>query len=265
MYKVGVVGPKRSVEKIIQYINLLDHDIQFIGFPYNTANETIEILEKHHHEADFWLFSGNIPYIIAKQSKHFCTERMQFIHISINSFYRGILELSHQLGRFAKRVSIDTLDLLEPDYQEKIEELEGFLDKLYIKRFLPETSIAEIIDYHLDLWKKNEIDIVITAYPIVEETLKKRGIPVFWVGPMEQDIYYTFQLLSEKIRTVYYKETQTTALTIQIRNFTAIKNRYENGYGIHFLRLKILKILLQICEKIDGYFVEEENGRFFIV
>lgn len=86
MYKVGVVGPKRSVEKIIQYINQLDHDIQFIGFPYNTANETIEILEKHHHEADFWLFSGKIPYIIAKQSKHFCTERMQFIHISINSF-----------------------------------------------------------------------------------------------------------------------------------------------------------------------------------
>lgn len=264
MYKVGVVGPKRSVDKIIQYIQHLEQDIQFIGFPYNTANETIDILENNHHGADFWLFSGNIPYVIAKQSRHFSTERMQFIHISINSFYRGILELSHQLGKFAKRVSIDTLDLLEPDYQDKIEELKGLLDELYIKRFHPETSITEIIDYHLELWERNQIDIVITAYPVVEEALNKRGIPVYGVGPMEQDIYYTFQLLSEKIRTFYYKETQTTALTIQFKNFNAIKNRYENGYGIHFLRLKVLKIILQICEIIDGYFVEEQNARFLL-
>ncbi|RHW36744.1 hypothetical protein D1B33_10150 [Lysinibacillus yapensis] len=264
MYKVGIVGPERSVERIIYYAEKIQNDLTFIGYSYHTASETVEILDNHHNEVDFWLFSGNIPYTIAQQSKHYSKERMQFINISINSFYRGILELSHEIGRLAKNVSVDTLDILEQDYQTRIEELKGLLDHLFIKRFNSQTTIDEIAEHHLALWKNNEIDIVMTAYPAVQQKLKDKNIPVYWIGPMEQDIYYTLQLFREKIQTFYYKETQTTALIVQVKNFDKIKKEYAHGYGLHFRKLNLTKIVLQICEKIDGYFIDEGNGRFIL-
>ncbi|HWJ79230.1 MAG TPA: hypothetical protein VNR61_14275 [Niallia sp.] len=264
MFKVGVIGPERSVERILSYVKQIKNDLTFIGLPYNIAHETIDILEIHHQEVDFWLFSGNIPYTIAQQSKHFSRERMQFIHISVNSFYRGILELSHQIGELAKNVSIDALNILEEDYLLGITKLEELLENLYVKRFDPKTSIEEIIDYHLELWQKKKIDIVITAYPSIELRLKQMGIPVYWVGPMQQDIYHTLQLFNEKVRTFYYKETQTTALIVQVNNFEHLKKVNAEGYGIHFIQLNLKKLVLQICEKIDGYFIDEGNGRYIL-
>ncbi|KGR78050.1 hypothetical protein [Ureibacillus manganicus] len=264
MYKVGVVGPKRSVDRIVYYVEQMNTDLTFLEFPYNIVHETIDILEKHHQEVDFWLFSGNIPYTIAQQSEHFSRERMHYIHITVNSFYRGMLELSHSIGKLAKRASIDTLSVLEQDFQKEIDQLENFLNDLYIKHFEPKTSINEIIEYHADLWEKKKIDIVLTAYPTVEQALQEKGIPVYWIGPLQQDIYHTLQLFNEKIRTFYYKETQTTALILLVKNFESIKTSNDNGYAIHFLQLNLMKWVLQICEKIDGYFIDEGNGRFII-
>lgn len=264
MFKVGVVGPERSVERIMDYVKQIKSDLTFIELPYNVAHETIDILENYHQEVDFWLFSGNIPYTIAQQSKYFSSERMQYIHITVNSFYRAILELSHEIGKLAKNVSIDTLNILEEGYLVGINELNDFLDHLYIKRFNPKTSIDEIIEHHLALWKQKKIDIVVTAYPTVEQILKEKGIPVYWIGPMQQDIFHTLELFKEKVRTFYYKETQTTALIIQVKNFDSIKSANAQGYNIHFLQLNLMKIVLQICEKIDGYFIDEGNGRFVL-
>lgn len=264
MFKVGVIGPERSVDRILSYVKQVKNDLTFIGLSYNIAHETIDILEKHHQEVDFWLFSGNIPYTIAQQSKHFSRDRMQFIHISVNSFYRGILELSNEIGKLAKNVSIDALNILEEDYLLGITKLEELLDNLYVNRFDPKTSINEIIDHHLELWRKKKIDIVITAYPSIEQRLKEMGIPVYWVGPMQQDIYHTLQLFSEKVRTFYYKETQTTALIVQVKNFEHLKKVNAEGYGIHFIQLNLKKLVLQICEKIDGYFIDEGNGRYIL-
>lgn len=264
MFKVGVVGPERSVEKIIYFVKKIKTDLTFIELPYNLVHETSDILEKHHQEVDFWLFSGNMPYTIAQQSEHFSSERMQFVNITVNSFYRGILELSHEIGKLAKNVSIDTLNILELDYLLEIDELKEFLDELYVKRFSPKTAIDEIIEHHLGLWQQKKIDIVITAYPTVEQKLKEKGIPVYWVGPMQQEIFHTLQLFNEKVRTFYYKETQTTALIVQVKNFEYVKSANAEGYGIHFLQLNLKKTVLQICEKIDGYFIDEGNGRFVL-
>ncbi|MFJ7972438.1 hypothetical protein [Psychrobacillus sp. NPDC096389] len=264
MYKVGIVGPARSVERILHHAKVFEANLFFVGYPYNIVNETTVILEKHHSDVDFWLFSGYMPYKIAQQSKRFSKDRMEYIFITGDMFYRGVLEISHEIGRLAKNVSIDTLHAPEESFFDEIIDLDKILDHVYIKRFMAKTSIAEIIEYHMALWKDQKIDSVITVYPTVEEKLKEIGIPVCLVSPNSQAIYHTLQLFSEKIQTFYYKETQTTALIVQIKNFDFIKVANQNGYGIHFLQLVMKKIVLQICEKIDGYLIEESNGRFVI-
>lgn len=264
MYKVGIVGPARSVERILQYAREFESNLSFVGYSYNIVDETTDILEKHHSHVDFWLFSGYIPYKIAQQSKHFSKDRMEYIFITGDMFYRGVLQISIEIGKIAKNVSIDVLHTPEESFFDEIIDLDKILDHVYIKRFTAKTSLDEIIEYHVALWKEQKIDSAITVYPTVEEKLKEMGIPVCLVSPNAQAIYHTLQLFSEKIQTSYYKETQTTALVIQINNFDNIKMANQNGYGIHFLQLNMKKIVLQMCEKIDGYLIEESNGRFVI-
>ncbi|QCJ41183.1 hypothetical protein FAY30_04320 [Bacillus sp. S3] len=264
MYKVGIVGPKRSVERILQYAKEFESNLSFVGYFYNIVNETTDILEKHHSNVDFWLFSGYIPYKIAQQSKCFSKDRMEYIFITGDMFHRGVLEISHEIGKLAKNVSIDVLHVPEESFFDEIIDLDKILDQVYIKRFTAKTSIDEIIEHHATLWNEQKIDSVITVYPSVEEKLKEMGIPVCLVSPHTQAIYHALQLFSEKIQTFYYKETQTTALVVQIRNFDYIKMANQNGYGIHFLQLNMKNIVLQVCESIDGYLIEESNGRFVI-
>lgn len=264
MYKVGIIGPARSVERILNLGREFESNLTFIGYPYTIINETSDILEKHHSHVDFWLFSGYMPYKIAQQSKYFSKDKMEYIFITGDMFYRGVLEVSHEIGRLAKNVSIDTLHVPDESFFDEIIDLDKILDHVYIKRFTASTSIDEIIEHHLALWKEQKIDSVITVYPSVEEKLKENGIPVCLVSPHAQAIYHTLQLLGEKIQTLYYKETQTTALVVQIKNFDLIKTANQNGYRIHFLQLNLKKYVLQICEKIDGYLNEESNGRFVI-
>lgn len=264
MYKVGIVGPARSVERILHYAKEFEPNLSFVGYSYNIVNETTDILEKNHSHVDFWLFSGYIPYKIAQKSKHFSKDRMEYIFITGDMFYRGALEISHEIGKLVKNVSIDVLHVPEESFFDEIIDLDKTLDHVYIKRFTAITSIAEIIEHHVAHWNEQKIDSVITVYPTVEEKLKEMGIPVCLVSPNTQAIYHTLQIFSEKIQTFYYKETQTTALVVQTKNFDFIKMANQNGYGIHFLQLNMKKIVLQICEKIDGYLIEESNGRFVI-
>lgn len=264
MYKIGVVGPDRSVEKILLYAKEYDYNMSFIAFSYTNAYETLEILREHHTEIDFWLFSGYIPYTIAQESEYFSKERMEYIFITDHALYRGLLEKCYEIGKLANSVSIDILNDLKEYYSKINNRLTSFLDHVYIKQFSTTTSIDEIVDYHKNLWNEGKIDVVITVYPTVEERLNELGIPVYWTGPLKQDIFHTLQVFFERIQTFYYKDTQTTALVVQVRNFNQIELAHKGGYKLHYLQLGMKHIILQLCEVIDGYLIEEGNGGYII-
>ncbi|MFB7157409.1 hypothetical protein [Lysinibacillus sp. NPDC056232] len=69
MYKIGVVGPIKSVEKIIELAHEIEQDMEVISYIYSIATETKHLVETYNQEVDFWLFSGYIPYKIASQTR----------------------------------------------------------------------------------------------------------------------------------------------------------------------------------------------------
>lgn len=69
MYKIGVVGPVKSVKRIIALAREIEQDMEFIPYIYAIATETKHLVETYDQDVDFWLFSGYIPYKIASQTK----------------------------------------------------------------------------------------------------------------------------------------------------------------------------------------------------
>jgi len=263
MYKIGVVGPIKSVEKIIELANEIEQDMKFIPYIYSIATETKNIVEAHDQDVDFWLFSGYIPFKVATQTS-ISREKLTYIFFSEAAIYRGFLEQSYKMKKFIENVSIDFISSPEKMSSEGLVKIEKNVRKMYLKEFDVAIDPKELFDFHYELWQEGKIDFAITCYPSVDEELKKMGVPSYWVSPTKTEIYHTVQLFTEKIKTSYYKETQIGAVMLEIKEFDSLKERMKQGYRIQYLELRMKENLLQLCEQVDGSLIEEGNGRYTV-
>lgn len=263
MFKVGVVGPVPSVQRIITSAEMIEKEIKFIPFPYTIVHETKEIVETNNEHVNFWLFSGVIPYTIAVKT-NVPTEKMDYIYHSRNDTYNEVLKfiITHQI--IPKNISIDSLKSEEFNIYN-----DDFLNNTPHITFHPnfydeKTSIDEIFHFHYELWQQGKIDVAITSYPAVEQRLKEQNIPVYWSGPSKMNIYYSLQVILEKIKTKYYKDTQTTAIVFKIDQFDQLKIVQKASYDLEFLLLDLKKLILQCCKRLEGFLVENMNGQYTI-
>lgn len=189
---------------------------------------------------------------------------MTHIIFSEAAIYRGFLEQSYQQKKFIENVSIDIIPSPSQMASESLAEIQHNVHHMYLKEFDVAIDPQELFDFHYSLWQAGKIDFAITCYPSVDEELKKRGVPSYWVSPTKTEIYHTVQLFTEKIKTSYYKETQIGAVMLEIKDFDSLKERMKQGYRIQYLELRTKENLLQLCEQIDGSLIEEGNGKYTI-
>lgn len=110
MHKIGVVGPKKSVERIMNYSKEMDTDLIFLPFTYNLIEETKSIVEKYDEKIDYWLFSGITPYKLALEttaSRH----KFNYIFRASSEIFEGVLHYALENKKIPKAVSIDLLNL----------------------------------------------------------------------------------------------------------------------------------------------------------
>lgn len=67
MHKIGVVGLKTSIEAIIELAEEYKTELEFISFSYEETEEVEKIVREHNSHVHAWLFSGPLPYEIAKK------------------------------------------------------------------------------------------------------------------------------------------------------------------------------------------------------
>src|SRR5699024_11342920 len=89
---IWVVGPIKSVERILEVAKEFQENLSFVPFIYHTATETIDIIKENYDGFEYFLFSGPIPYEIAKQTKQ-NTNKFFYIHLLETGFYKALLQL----------------------------------------------------------------------------------------------------------------------------------------------------------------------------
>lgn len=262
MYRIGVVGPQISVDLIIKHAKEIKTDMKFYPYSYAIMSETVKIIEEHDQEVDFWLFSGQLPYEVALQSK-VNAEKMEYIYTFGEAVFQGILEKSYKLGHLPKGVSFDMVHFYK-EYYEGIKNIKNVIPNMYILEYEVDANIDQLFQFHYDLFKKGEIEVAVTTYPSVQKRLEEADIPAYWMGPQKADIYHSIQILNEKVKTRYYKGAQATAIILQVNNYQQVKAKNRTGYKVNFLELDLQRLLLELCEDVDGYLLENGVGRYTI-
>jgi hypothetical protein len=262
MFKIGIVGPELSVNRILSHTDDFKDEMDFFPFPYSEVDEIEKIIRNHDFRVDAWYFSGAVPYEVAVGKVKTMKDSI-YISASDSTFYKAFLELTYEKGTMIKRMSADIIgestDFDEPLHQSKV-----VLDQCFTKVFQSDFKPEELFQFHFDLWNAGKTDGAITCLPTVCEQLREVGVPATWMTPTKMKIYETLKTLREKVKASYFKETQISVVIIDIGNLDKITEGLSTPYHLQYLELHIKEIIIKFCEKVKGSVIEKGHGRYMI-
>ncbi|MEH7524523.1 hypothetical protein V7149_14790 [Bacillus sp. JJ1503] len=244
MLRVGIVGPQSTVERILHIAHGLHLDAIFLSYPYKKVRETEDLIKKNHNKVDFWIFSGRISYNIACNEVE-DTEHLIFIDHTEAGIFKGLIEFVYQTGSNFDHFSID--EISKSHLETALNQLTIKPEKIFLKTFSEDTSTEELIRFHHHCWENGETKGAITCYEEVYLRLKKMGIPAFRISTSDIEIKHTLKILSEKIKTLYFRDSQ---VAVQVFEMVHLENHFRSlkqSYQLQFIELKLKATSVKCC------------------
>jgi hypothetical protein len=261
MLRVGVVGPQSTVERILHIGQGLHLDVIFLTYPYEKVRETEDLIKNNHNKVDFWIFSGRISYNIAcKEVKN--KEHLIFIDHTEAGIFKGLIEFEYQTSSCFDHFSID--EISKSHLETAFNQLSIKPENIFLKTFSEDTSTEELIRFHHRYWKNGETKGAITCYEEVYLQLKKMGIPSFRISTSDIEIMHTLNILSEKIKTFYFRDSQVAVQVFEMVNLESHFKGSKQTYQLQSMELKLKEILLHLSEHLNGSLIEKGLGRYLI-
>lgn len=262
MHKIGVVGPDRTVERILKVAEEFNHEIKCIPFPYEDEAEIQWILQQHRGKVKGWLFSGPVPYTIAEKYLE-AEDTVAYCQTMGGGFYLCCLQMAAAHGVILQRLSVDIVES-EVDIEKLLQATGIPCQDVYVKYYNRQYNPEEIIQFHLQLWRAGKIDGVITALRSVMNALKSEGVPVYHFTLTEREIYHSIKIIIEKVQSSYFKNTQVGLVIIEVGSYGEIIEKAKTPYDLQLLELRLKEILLPLCKSLDGYLLDKGTGVYEI-
>lgn len=260
MNRIGVVGPLASVERIFEIANESEHEIEFIPFPYDESQEAKRIVQENQHQVNGWFFSGPVPYRMAEKVLG-AEANYVYSPYTGSSLYKCLLRLFNE-HKSLDGISIDMI--FTENLQESFDELEFPIENIFFKSYDENYDPAEIIQFHMKLWKEGKIQAVLTSLNSVYKGLIENNVPVYRISITKMEMRQALNVIIEKVKSSYFKDTQIGVEIIEFNSFDQIFKKANTRFHLLQLELKIKQTLLHLCEKLDGSFMEIGSGRYQI-
>ena len=261
MPRIGIVGPTSSIERILDVADKMNLTLDFVPLPYKKTHETATIVKTNQAHIDGWLFSGPAPLIVAQSVLSPSAIFTCCFNIGA-SLYRCFVQMSQELNKPVGQVSIDMTE--EAEINEALAELQLPRSNMHILFYNRHFKILDLVNYHKDLFLSGQTDGAITSLEAVYLALKELGIPVWRNTPTKMEIKLALQIISEKITSSYFKNTQVGLEIFEIELLSKVEKMLKSPYELQELELDIKRTLLQLSRKLDGYLTEQGSGRYQI-
>ena len=263
-YRIGIIGFASSVDRIMDVSVDYSTDVQFIPFPFQSEQEMPEILQKARHKVDGWLFSGPMPYELAKPylQNDYTADYCPTLGAGL---YRTIIQIMARLITSVPRVSIDMYKGML-DIESVIGEMGINFPEIHIKYFedIGSEMVEQVARFHQQLWLQGKLDYAITAVAGVRNCLEEMGVPVMYLPLTKQEIAQGLKLLSEKIKTNYFRTSQVGTVVISISDYAKLVAKNQYASTMQMLDWKLKGILLPLSATLNGYLIDKGSGRYVI-
>ncbi|WP_010273482.1 hypothetical protein [Paenibacillus senegalensis] len=258
--KIGVIGSEIYITKIKAVMSRFP-SFAPIYSPFTTEQEVPFLAQKLMDEVEVLLFSGPLPYQLAKDKVKF-TVPVFYFPLTGTGLYRSFFLLHKQFG--SQLVSIDTfrMRMIEMSLNE--------LNKAGIQSVLyngsDPFSQEELVSFHQQVYEDSGgQSCALTGLKSVSEELTRRKIPNEWVLPTEQDMTVTLEraLLSSETRRS--KESQIVLALVAIDEPGKLYESRANEHEVQKLKLDVHRLLLGYVESLDGHLTHLGGDEYLFV
>jgi hypothetical protein len=262
---IGVIGPHDLVERVM----LLGHedfdppaDLRLVNGEYRDEQETPERVAKLSVSADVILFTGPLPYDMARQADALTTAAT-YVPLSGSALYSALLRGLIDRSCDPARVSIDTIS--QSNIEEAYAEIGVPTTGIGIREYSGPEDSRVVAEFHAKLWLEHGTTTALTCIGSVARHLTELHVPLLRVVP-------TPQAIRMALRTAALLGTETRLEGLQIAMAIvepppALDPRDEGPlrYGRQELRLSLQQVLLDEARGMGAILVPHGENGFLIV
>jgi len=127
-------------------------------------------------------------------------------------------------------------------------------------------EIAEIVDFHMNLWNEGKIDIALTSIVAVEEKLKAQGIRCLKMPIPQKNVELALQE-AETLGRLHISQTAEIVIGfVKVKNIEELRDQWmsfkSKSYSYHFIKsyfgVLMKWIYRYIVEVINSLFLERK-------
>lgn len=247
---VAVVGSDQMVNRLNKFANDKNTDeFKLLPHIYDNPEEAPYIVEKLNSNTQIVLFTGPVPYFLAKEQ----IQRKGFpsVYIPVNEL--SVLLSLHAVWEILKKrsssISIDVPNL--ETVHNVYDELALDTSPLHIQEYTSDFNINNIVQHHYNLWKNNKVDYVLTSIRAVYIQLRELGVKSSRMVIPKKNIQETLQQAIVQGELEVSKRSQITAGLVSIDNFNEIVSKRGMPLNQEMI-LELHKILIEFGKEFNA-------------
>lgn len=251
--KIGVMGPKDSIDKVLEIKDEYENDIEWTSYEAHTLKESADMAQKCQQEVDGILFTGCSVYDSVYQSVELYKPN-RFVHHNETSLFNLIIK---ELDSEIYNVSVDIIE--EKTVSEIISET-----KLKSYRVLPYTpgyKEKDYIKFHEKNFDQGGTDAIFTAFSPIYDYFKKKSIPVYRLYTTKFSIRNTISQLISEIKN---KQIDDAKISVQIIRIGIDENHRKTKFEYLDKVLDFEKELITYLKTIKGAIFNSSSSEYMI-
>jgi hypothetical protein len=258
--RLGILGADDSLP-IIQ--SVVEEYKEFVCLPvvYWNESEILDLIRPLASEVDMWLFSGQVPYSIAKQSGEIEVPLFYVPHTGA-SLYRTLLQAYYTNQIPISQLSFDTYE--RGEVERLLEEADIKEPVPHIKHYEGGISAQELASYHYDLWRQGKTKAAVTCLRTAHLEMEKMGMPVYRVLPARSAVEAVVQTIIRTGEMLHVQDAQVAVQMIEVDSMMITSPEAFSTDEIYKMELKATEKLLQYTKKVQGSLKCAGPGRYVI-
>ncbi|USG64490.1 ArsR family transcriptional regulator [Brevibacillus ruminantium] len=258
--RLGLLGADDTLE-LIRSVVCHYPEIEPLPIVYHDEEEIVKLLEPHVDEAHMWLFSGQVPYAMAKEWGKI-QKPMAYIPHTGASLYRTLLHIVHEEQLKISELSFDTIPLEE--FAQMLEESGIAKTAIWLKSYEGAIRASELADFHEQLWREGKTRAAVTCLRTAELECKRRGVPVYRVLPTRAGIESILSMLLRTHEMLLFKDSQIAVQLIELDSLTGMTSETFSTDELYQLEQESTERLQRYAKQIQGSLKTTGPGRYVI-
>ena len=259
MIRIAVLGPEDLTQRIMlegERYELLS----FVPMAYRNEKETVPLLSKACSKADIILFTGPVPFTIARRAG-ICTKPMYYVVCSTGALYGILLSYIEQNGWFKGRTFRISIDTLNHDSVETMLAEFGMNDhSIYAFDGSEVATEKELTEFHTALFRAGKTDFAVTGLTSAYHSLRAANIPAYRLAITKTAIHAALRLVELEARNLLIRDMQLCVGVVRLHYPENTQSSRVSDYEYRRRRLAFTNRFVDYCEDIKASIrIDDDN------